>query len=136
MKDFKQYETIGSFVFDPYLPGKGPVFVLTTWDTYRRDSLGKCVLAYRLAMGEHGQETILFEGEDFACSPMHAIDSNEAIASLMWFLTLRPGDTDAEYFEGYTDAQRSYCEQHAEALSLEVLNRYGDPPLAFFGRAV
>jgi hypothetical protein len=70
--------------------------------------------------------TVLFEGTDFAGSPMHADDSDDTIRSLMTFLTLKPGDTDADYFEGYTDAQRDYCSAHAEALSMEVTNRYGE----------
>lgn len=70
--------------------------------------------------------TLLFEGEDFGCSPMHAIDSDECVAAIMSFLTLRPGDTDREYFEDYTEAQLDYCSQHAEALASEVLNRFGE----------
>jgi len=44
----------------------------------------------------------------------------------MSFLTLRPGDTDDEYFAAYTEAQRAYCGQHAEALHCEVLARFGE----------
>ena len=29
---------------------------------------------------------VLFEGEDFGCSPLHAIDSDEAAAGIMAFL--------------------------------------------------
>ena len=72
------------------------------------------------------KNTVLFEGEDFGCSPMHAIDSDETLAGIMGFLTLRPGDTDPEYFEGYTEAQLDYCSQHAEALACEVSRRFGD----------
>lgn len=71
-------------------------------------------------------ETVLFEGEDLGCSPMHAIDSDESVAALMGFLTLRPGDTDAEYFENYTPEQMEFCQQHAESLSCEVQARFGD----------
>jgi hypothetical protein len=77
-------------------------------------------------MRGEGRPRTLFEGEDFACSPCHAIDSDECIASLMGFLTLRPGDTDAEYFESYTPQQIDYCEQHAEALAGEVYSRFGE----------
>jgi hypothetical protein len=57
---------------------------------------------------------------------MHADDSDATIASLMTFLTLRPGDTDAEYFESYTPAQLDYCSHHAEALNCEVMHRFGE----------
>jgi hypothetical protein len=68
----------------------------------------------------------LFNGEDFAGSPMHADDSNATVASLMGFLTLRPGDTDSDYFRTYTSAQLEYCSAHAETLSCEVTCRYGE----------
>lgn len=121
--------------FSPYRKGMGPVFRLKVWDTYRTDHYGKSILGYRLSMGERQHLnvvnnpavwTVLFEGEDFGSSPMHAIDSDETIAALMSFLTLRPGDTDSEYFDDYTPAQLDYCAQHAEALSCEVDRRFGE----------
>ncbi len=42
----------------------------------------------------------------------------------MGFLTLRPGDTDPDYFEDYTPEQHAYCDAHAEALSCEVSARF------------
>ena len=115
MKDFSRYETIGSFVFKPYLEGKGPVFVLTMWNTRRRGEYGKKRIAYRLMMGD----AVLFEGEDYQS---HSLDSVE---DLMGFLTLKPGDTDEEYFVDYTPEQLAYCEEHAEILSCEVQALYG-----------
>jgi hypothetical protein len=120
--------------FRPYRKDAGPVFKLTTWDTGRTGFGGKYLIGYRLSIGEKRHQnvlgnpavwTVLFEGEDFGCSPMHAIDSDEACAGIMAFLTLRPGDTDAEYFESYTPEQLEYCSQHAEALASEVENRFG-----------
>src|SRR5579864_2603979 len=115
-KDFSKYVTIGSFVFEPFIPGGGPVFVLTTWDTGRRDEYRKHILAYRLSMGD----VVLFEGDDYHPSPGWALDANETIACLMGFLTLKPGDTDEEYFAEYTPQQLDYCARYAEALSCEV----------------
>ena len=68
----------------------------------------------------------LFEGEDFGCSPLHSIDSYEAVESIMGFLTLRPGDTDADYFAEYTSEQLRFCDDHAEALRCEVEARFGE----------
>ena len=107
--------------FSPYRKGCGPTFTLETWDTGNHDSYGKWIVGYRL----RSQGKTIFEGEDFCCSPMHAIDSDEAIASLMAFLTLRPGDTDREYFANYTPAQLEFCDQHAEMLACEVQSRFG-----------
>lgn len=91
--------------------------LLRTWDTHRSDSLGKFIIGYQFydPSGE-----LIFEGEDLSCSPMHAIDSDEVLYSLLTFLTLRPGDTDREYFDAYTDEQRAWMETHAEHLSASV----------------
>jgi hypothetical protein len=63
---------------------------------------------------------IVFKGDDFLASPCHADDADATVEALMSFLTLRPGDTDAEYFDSYTDAQRQYCDDHAESLAATV----------------
>ena len=121
--------------FTPYRKGMGPVFRLRVWDTCKTDHLGKCILGYRLSIGaKHDQNvlgnpavwTVLFEGEDFGCSPLHAIDSDETMAGIMGFLTLRHGDTDREYFDGYTPEQLDFCSQHAEVLASEVSRRFGE----------
>ncbi len=115
-------------VFKPYRKGYGPTFRLTTWDTGRtwRNEGSKSLLGYRLTMHEQGKRTTLFEGEDFGCSPLHAIDSDEAVAGIMGFLTLRPGDTDRDYFADYTEEQMAYCLEHGEALACAVSGRFGD----------
>jgi hypothetical protein len=131
-------EIIRRVRFKPYRKGQGPIFTLTVWDTGQRwRDTAKWLLGYRLTMKEmvpastlasladqKAIRTILFEGEDFGCSPMHAIDSDEAVEGIMAFLTIRPGDTDSEYFEGYTQEQLDYCSQHAEALASEVEHRF------------
>ncbi len=128
------HEQLRKVLFRPYRKGMGPTFRLVTWDTGRTGFGGKYLIGYRLTI--HDRYTgpgcapsclaVLFEGEDFGCSPLHAIDSDAAVASLMAFLTLRPGDTDAEYFEDYTPAQLAYCSEHAEALSSAVESRFGE----------
>ena len=109
--------------FTPYV--EGPRFSLIVWDANRRDELGKWILGYRLTMCEPSGRTVLFEAEDFHCSPLHAVDADETIASLMTFLTLRPGDTDREYFDRDTSNQVDYRVEHAEALGVEVDRRMG-----------
>ena len=108
--------------FAPYRPGMGPRFTLTVWATDGRDWRGQTKLGYRLNM----DGVILFSGADFCGSPLHADDADQTIASLMGFLTLRPGDTDRDYFDNYTPAQLDFCSQHAESLACEVLNRFGE----------
>lgn len=110
--------------FQPYRKGRGPTFTLLTWDT-GRTGWGKWLVGYRLTMLQDGRRTVLFQGEDFGCAPMDSIDSDAAVEGVMSFLTLRPGDTDDEYFADYTPEQLEYCSRHAEALSCEVERRFG-----------
>jgi hypothetical protein len=120
------FPCIGSFVFTPFTPGGGPVFVLTMWDTQRRSNYGKRIFAYRLSLGGpgYGPDRVLFEGSDFET---HAPPgSSEAIEGLMGFLCLKPGDTDEEYFAAYTPEQLDFCDKWAEALSCEVQALYGE----------
>lgn len=113
----------------PYRKGMGPSFTLTMWDSNRAEInfFGKRhIVGYKLTMREHGQTVTLFEGEDYKPSPFGCVDSDSSVAGLLGFLTLRPGDTDDEWFADYTPEQITYCEQHAEALSGAVYDRFGD----------
>jgi hypothetical protein len=90
-------------------------FTLNTFDSGRRDELGKSILEYQF-QGPDGK--VIFEGADFSCSPMHAIDSDEAVRALLSFLVLRRGDTDDEYFENHTPEQMEFANEHGEILSM------------------
>lgn len=50
---------------------------------------------------------IIFKGDDFYI-PQREINKHTA-NNLMGFLTLRPGDTDSDYFEDYTIMQWEFC---------------------------
>jgi hypothetical protein len=106
----------------PYRKGYGPTFSLSIFDTGRRDWRGASVLAYTFKQGSR----VIFDGEDFSPSPLAADDSDDTIAALLGFLTLRPGDTDAEYFERYTPEQREFSAQHAEAVACYSIDRFGE----------
>lgn len=116
-------------LFQPYLDGKGPKFVLSLWDTGRIGegdigTNGKSIMGYQLTM----DKTVLFSGEDFFCSPMYEPCSDEVVEELMSFLTLKPDDMEDEYFERhkYGPVQMEYAENHAEMLSMEVSCRFGE----------
>jgi hypothetical protein len=111
--------------FRPYI--KFPIFTLKLWDLEDRVD-GKWRLGYKLLMKEHklANSKVLFEGEEYYCSPCHAVDSNDTIVDLMGWLTLRKGDTDSEYFKKYTKEQLEFSKQHAEYLNMEVQSRYCD----------
>lgn len=106
--------------FRPYRKGMGPSFTLNLY------YLGHERIGYEFRMREHGMSKLIFSGDDFRPSPLHSVDSNETVAALMSFLTLRPGDTDADYFANYTEKQMEFAQQHGEMLSWEVTNRFGE----------
>lgn len=108
-------------VFRPYTKESGqPAFFLELY------ALAGERIAYRLRQRWRNKWTLLFQGSDFRPSPLHAIDSDETVKALMGFLTLRKGDTDAEYFEAYDAIQIQFSEQYAEALAGEVYARFGE----------
>ena len=79
---------------------------LSMWDTGRTDR-GRTVIGYEFS-DANGKR--IFRGEDFRPSPLDADDSDETLRALLGFLTLQPGDTDADYFEAYSDEQREFAE--------------------------
>jgi hypothetical protein len=91
-------------------------YTLVTWDTGRYARTGQCLIGY--AMTRDGESEPLFVGEDCGVAPSHPIDSDDALRGLLGFLTLRPGDTDADYFAEYTDAQRAFAADDAESMSM------------------
>jgi len=108
----------------PYRKGMGPTFTLTIHGV--ASMFPRVKLSYTLTQRENGRVSTLFHGYDFGPSPMHCVDDDATIAALMGFLTLRPGDTEREYFKDYTPEQLAYCAQHAESLYAESERRFGE----------
>ena len=134
-------QLIASQGFEPYIPGGGPYFGLVLWDTGRRDEYGKFIFKYNLTMTmptpvfgdvvRASEPITLFEGEDFHAHytpdhPQGLHNLSSVIENIMGFLTLRPGDTDEDYFKNYSELQLEYCNKYAESLSAEVSTRFGD----------
>jgi hypothetical protein len=89
-------------------------FRLELYDLNTRDRDGKWTLAYEFY--HHGRR--IFQGADFHCSPLHAVDSDVTVGALLSFLALKPGDTDREFFQDYTEAQLAFAHEWGEALSM------------------
>jgi hypothetical protein len=56
---------------------------------------------------------VIFSGRDFRTPKFYHVASIHNVWELLHFLTLRPGDTDPEYFENYTDEQNAFIESDA-----------------------
>lgn len=60
--------------------------------------------------------SLIFDAADLS-SPIGASE-DEVAHSALTFLTLRPGDVEAEYFDGYSPVQCAWRDMYAEDLSL------------------
>jgi hypothetical protein len=89
------------------------------------------VLAYRF----FHRGRLVFAGADFHCSPLHAVDADTTVAGLLAFLSLKPGDTDPEYFQGYTPGQLAFARAEGENLSLYVEDSARSVPQSRSGRS-
>jgi len=78
----------------------------------QRDDEGRIVYSYVLER----EGVVIFEGSDFRTGCWAEVDYAEAARSLMGFLTLREGDTDADYFDRYTPEQIAWRDEYAEGL--------------------
>jgi hypothetical protein len=111
-------EKMRSVRFSPYGRGMKPTFTLTLFDIGSSERIGH-------EFKQHDRRTqTIFEGHDFRPSPLHAWDSDDTIAAIMGFLTLRLGDTDREYFDSYTAEQIEFRDTHAETLACDVYSRF------------
>ena len=82
-------------------------FTLRLWDTGTTSQHnGATRLRYELK--DH--RTVVMKGDDFYASPMHGDNSLHTVCGLLGFLTLKPGDTDHEYFDKYTAPMMKWCE--------------------------
>jgi hypothetical protein len=94
---------------------------LHTWETNRRYQTGQWIIGYAFYLP--GQDSPLFVGEDCGVAPSDAIDSDAALVSVLGWLTLKPGDTDSDYFAAYSPEQLAWCESNeAEEISLIVFD--------------
>lgn len=123
-------EIVRKVRFAPYRrgTGTGPTYTLELLDPPASagptwDEAGRIRIGYRLKRHQAGKTTVLFEG--FDCHAHCAIDSDTAVETVMTFLTLRPGDTDSDYFASYTPDQLDWAQSEAETLSCDVYDRFG-----------
>jgi hypothetical protein len=93
-------------------------FVLSLYDAHRTDEYGKHVLAYVLAWDKAYTDAVIFRGDDLHCAPGTAIDSDESAGALLSFLSLKPGDTDDDYFNDYTQAQIDFVLEYGDDLAM------------------
>jgi hypothetical protein len=72
-----------------------------------------------------GGKVIFARGATWCATP-GCVDGIEARELVMSLLAMRPGDTDEEYFAGYTPEQLEWVERNGESLGCERECRYCD----------
>lgn len=120
LSDSQKQDKMRTVRFRPYRKGYGPTFTLNLF------YLGLDNIGYELRQRENGVSKLIFSSSDFHPSSLHSVDGDQAVKALMSFLTLRKGDTDADYFANYTPEQIEFSETHAESLACEVYSRFGE----------
>lgn len=88
-------------------------YALTLEETYQFRGNHNYV---KYVLTKAGESVPIFEGNDLGIPYGDDPEGPKAAAALLDFLTLQEGDTDQEYFEGYTDRQREFSECEAEDL--------------------
>ncbi|GII52831.1 hypothetical protein Pth03_12200 [Planotetraspora thailandica] len=90
-------------------------------DAADRTDEGRIRWRYRLSR----RRRTIFAASD-VCSGVGAVLSGEELISaartVLRYLTLQPGDTDAEYFDAYTRTQRDWRDRYAEDLSIYAMD--------------
>ncbi len=71
---------------------------------------------------------VLFPRGELYCAvnSSTAIDSKAAKALVMSLVAMKPGDTDADYFAGYSEAQLAFASAYGEEIQMICTDRYGD----------
>lgn len=55
-------------------------------------------------------------------------DGRQAREAVLSCVAMRPGDTDRDYFDGYTPEQLDWARAHGETIAMIAADRYGDRP--------
>lgn len=96
-----------------------PGIVITAFDA-GCDSRGG--VKYRATVTLDGVEVFPIDGPIYgAFSPLWPCDDVQAQAHVLSHVGMKPGDTDTDFFEGYTDTQLAFAETYGESLALEAM---------------
>ena len=73
------------------------------------------------------RSTLWVRGDTWCGIPQHkTVDGDDAKECVTTLLAMKPGDTDSDYFEGWTEEQLCFAERYGEELRVIALDRYGE----------
>jgi len=106
----------------PTYRGEPPILINVYDDGYDNRGAQKI-----LAEVKQGGKTIFPYGELYgALSPSASSDGNEAKEHALALVGMKPGDTDAEYFESYSPEQKEWARKYGELISMYREDRFCD----------
>lgn len=66
----------------------------------------------------------IFKRGDTYCATPRCIDNYEAKELVCSLIAMKPGDTDEDYFAGYSPEQLSWAERFGEEISMYAMDRW------------
>lgn len=101
--------------------------IIRVYDDLGWDTAGRVKLTCEVKM----EGKVIFPKGQLHCALHGTSDGIKARELVMSLVAMKPGDTDRDYFDGYTPAQLEWAEKFGELLSMEREFRYcdknGDP---------
>jgi len=102
-----------------------PAIMVRAYDAPRPSETGHNYIDLEV---RHGREVIFPRGQLFCgVNQWTSIDGTEARELALSAVAMKPGDTDRDYFAGYTPAQLAWAEEHGEHVSAYREHRFCDP---------
>ncbi len=117
-----------AFLFELRIPGqrKGEApIVIRAFELPYEPATGRTPMTLSVSQGDN----VIFRRGGALWGSVNAftsIDGKEAKEHALFMVSLKPGDTDAEAFAGYTEAQKEWCSDNGDYLSMIREERYGD----------
>jgi len=125
MNNGGNYRDDGSFLFELRVSVAGKRLTVRAFESSKQQYISPHT---RLDLEARYDGKVLFPlGALYIGVPSHhSIDSDAAKRSALGCFALKPGDTDADFFEDYTREQLAWVSAHGEELSLIVYDRFGE----------
>lgn len=109
-----------------------PMIVIHAWDANHVDSTGHARIDVEV---RQGGKVIFARGDTWcAVNGSTSLDGIAAKELVMSLVAMKPGDTDADYFAGYSADQLEWCERYGEHIGCERYFRYCDENGSVKGR--
>ena len=108
-----------------HLGGKG--YLIPVYERSVRASNGGVAYSFDvLERTRRNHRHIIFTNRVGSFSPCHASDGKDAKRNVLQHLAMKPGDTDDEFFEGYSQEQLDFVSQFGDEIYIQSVERYGN----------